>query len=313
MRLTRVMLILVVMLATACTVRPLGETLATVNGQPITRGELQVRVAIFDLFDDQARDSGGLLEDMISERLLGQQAEAMGVTVTDTQLAVEMERFFSSLDYRFQSRELAQDRLQTAGLTNDTIADFLQKYLVAQGVTATVKDRVTVPSEELQTFYNEHRDELYTFRTPPSRAWQILLPEGHDSLAEEVLLKARAGGKFANLAREYSIDRVSARKGGDLGYLTRATAPPEIAETIFQVNPGEIHGPVIGPNGLHIVRVTERLGTGTIPFETARDEVTNRLLPDKQDREYTIWFNALRERSRITRPTEGRLSPGKNE
>jgi len=315
MRLNRLILIVVTifMVITACTFRPLSGSLATVNGQPITRGELQVRVAIFDMFNDQTRDTGLLLEEIISERLLGQQAQAMGVTVTDAQLAVEMDRFFSSLDYRFQSRELAQNQLQMSGLTNDTIAEFLEDYLLAQGVITAVKDRVTVTAEELLTFYDEYRNSLYTFRSPPSRAWQILLPVGHDALAEELLLKAKAGGNLADLAREYSIDRASARRGGDLGYLTRATAPPEVVDIIFEIAPGEIHGPIAGTKGLYIVRVTERLGTGTIPFETAKDEVANRVLPDKQDQEYTAWFSALRDRSQITRSTAGRLSPGKNE
>ncbi len=313
MRLIRVILAIFVVLMTACTLRPMAQTIVTVNGQPITRGELEVRVAIFDLFNDQSQDLGRMVEDMISERLLSQQAGDMGISVTDIELAVEMERFFSSLEYRFQSRELAQNRLQVAGLTHDSIASFLQSYLVAQGVTAAVKDQVTVSSEEIRAFYDEHRDDLYTFRSPPTRAWQIVLPVGQDTLVEQILLKARAGGDFADLARGYSIDTASARRGGDLGYLTPVSAPPEIAETIFGITPGEIHGPIVGPNGLLILRVTQPLEAGTIPFETAQDEVINRILPDKQDQEYTAWFSTLREGAKITRPTKGRLSLGKNE
>jgi len=313
MRVNTLTLILVATLTVSCNFRPLVEDLATVNGQPITRGELQDRATILDLFDEQGKDLAGLLEDMITERLLVQQSDAMGVSVSDAELAAEMERFFASLDYRYQSRELALNQLQIAGLTNDAIADFLLVYLVAQAVIAAVKDRVVLTVEELQSFYDEHRDSLYTFRSPPSRVWQILLPIGHDSLAEEVLRKARAGGDFADLARAYSIDRASARRGGDLGYLTRADAPIDIADTIFQIDLDKVHGPVVGTSGLSVIRVTERLGAGTIPFERARNEVTNRVLPDKQDQEYSAWFTVLKARAAITRPIEGRLSPGKSE
>lgn len=87
-------------------------------------------------------------------------------------------------------------------------------------------------------------------------------------LADSVRARAVAGEDFATLAREYSQDKATASKGGDLGTLGRGDLAPALEKAAFALEPGQISQVVESPYGLHIIRLESK----TVPgFAQARD------------------------------------------
>lgn len=77
--------------------------------------------------------------------------------------------------------------------------------------------------------------------------------------AEEVLTKVKAGGDFAELAKQYSQDS-SAANGGDLGLFGKGKMVPEFEKAAFGLKAGETSDLVKTVYGYHIIRVTEVSG-----------------------------------------------------
>jgi foldase protein PrsA len=75
--------------------------------------------------------------------------------------------------------------------------------------------------------------------------------------AEEVLKKAKAGGDFAALAKQYSDDPGSGPKGGDLGAFTRRMMVPPFSEAAFALKPGEVSSIVETEFGFHVIKRTQ--------------------------------------------------------
>lgn len=78
---------------------------------------------------------------------------------------------------------------------------------------------------------------------------------------EEIAQKLKTGGNFEELARQYSDDKPSAAKGGELPWFGRYKMPAEFEEASFNLaNDGEISAPVKTRYGWHIIKRLERRG-----------------------------------------------------
>jgi peptidyl-prolyl cis-trans isomerase C len=73
--------------------------------------------------------------------------------------------------------------------------------------------------------------------------------------ANEVLERLKKGESFVNLAKELSIDKGSAKRGGDLGSFGRGMMVKPFEETAFKLKKGEISSePVKTEFGYHIIK-----------------------------------------------------------
>ena len=68
------------------------------------------------------------------------------------------------------------------------------------------------------------------------------------------------GEKFATLARLYSEDPGSSRKGGELGMASRDIFWPAFSDAAMSLKPGKISQIVETPDGFHIIEVIEKKG-----------------------------------------------------
>ena len=68
------------------------------------------------------------------------------------------------------------------------------------------------------------------------------------------------GEKFSTLARLYSEDPGSARKGGELGMASKSIFWPQFSDAAMALKPGSISQIVETPDGFHIIQVIEKKG-----------------------------------------------------
>jgi peptidyl-prolyl cis-trans isomerase C len=75
------------------------------------------------------------------------------------------------------------------------------------------------------------------------------------SEALQVIERIKKGESFADLARELSIDRGSAKRGGDLGFFGRGQMVKPFEDSAFKLKKGELTSePVRTQFGYHIIR-----------------------------------------------------------
>lgn len=83
-----------------------------------------------------------------------------------------------------------------------------------------------VSDADIQAYYDQHQDQF----TQPQRVRYSIIQTKTENEAKAVLDALNNGGDFAELAKEKSADIISARNGGDLGWLEDSTTPQELKD-----------------------------------------------------------------------------------
>lgn len=149
------------------------------------------------------------------------------------------------------------------------VAD-VEQNLVLQRVMEDLREPDPVEDEELRTLYEANK-RLYS--GGQVRARHILVKDG--ALARKLRTEIIADPeRFAALAKEYSLDKVSKPRGGDLGFFGQGRMVAEFERAAFALQePGDVSDVVETPFGYHIIVLTDvRLG-GIKSFEDVKDRI----------------------------------------
>ena len=156
--------------------------------------------------------------------------------------------------------------------------DDLKRRLVIQRV---MQEQQTTPVDdaEVKAYYDAHSSEFATDRV---KASHILVAD--EAVANEILAKLRKdASQFETLAKEQSIDKANAEKGGDLGFFGRGRMVKEFEDAAFALSSdGQISDVVKTRFGYHIIKRTGREEGKTKPFDEVKNQIRIRLINDKR-------------------------------
>lgn len=125
---------------------------------------------------------------------------------------------------------------------------------------------------QLEAFYQEQQD---AFRTDERRKIShILLSDKSKALEQARQIKERLDtSSFEVLASEFSADKLSASKGGDLGLIVAGDMDPDFEKVALALAEGEVSDPVETEFGFHIIKVTELTAGVVKPYEEVKTVV----------------------------------------
>lgn len=294
---------------------PSGKPIAMVNDAEISRQDLDRELKKVSLklsrqgrpmSDEQLkRYEGNIRETLINRILLLQQSESEGITVRDSQVAQALDKFKSGFkDEKDYHGALKQMGFTEALLTNQIKDGLTIKALLDKAVTRTV----SVSDTQIRAFYDQHPD---LFRRPERvKASHILIQVAADAddakkaaaLASIQLLKQRIDGgeSFANLAMENS-DCPSKAKGGDLGFFSREQMVQPFSEAAFALQPGQVSDVVTTRFGYHLIRVTERQEAQMMAFNDVKEDISNRLRQEQEEKKIGDYIEKIKKNADIQR------------
>jgi len=222
------------------------ETVATINGTPITDAEFSAYLNFKRIPQQDGERS----------------ARALDVLVEREALAQEIAK----------SEELDQQLVQAE------LDEFRRQMLISRYFENYLKDAVT--DESIANFYATHADRYQSESVHVAHILIRVSPEMGEverqaklSTAHEAYSKLQQGQPFEEVAVAYSEDRLSAEKGGDLGWLQKGAVGPVFSKTVFDMEAGEMSEPFMTPFGFHIVKVLEGPETITKPLDAVKGDI----------------------------------------
>ncbi len=224
--------------------------LATINGKSITRAQFDAYLKFKRLPTKDKKYRQRLLEQYIER-------EALASVVENEDL----------LDKKLIHAELNEFRKEML------ISRYFEKYL---------KDKVT--DQAVRNYYNTHASD---YEERKAHVAHILIrtnkkmsePERMAKLttAQDAYSKVRSGKDFGEIAKDYSEDTVSAKKGGDLGWMKEGSIGPLFSETIFDMKPGNVSEPFETTFGFHVVKLIEGPKIVKRPFDGVKGDIRYQL------------------------------------
>lgn len=126
-----------------------------------------------------------------------------------------------------------------------------------------------------------------------------LLPENElQNRLAQLRARIQGGEDFAALARSHSKDKVSASKGGDLGWVNPGDLVPQFEEAMNALKPNEVSEPVQTRFGWHIIQVLDRREHDSTD-EFKRNQVREQIRKRKTDEELALWLRRLRDEAYV--------------
>lgn len=244
------------------TILPPETILATFSGQTITLGEFnQLWEEVPEDYKLQL-DKSIVLDQMISEKLLIQEAKNMGLEEDNDVL--------------------------------EQIKKITKQILVQALIEREILDKIRVNDEIVLEYYEQNKDSFT--EKEQVHLYNILLETEEE--AQDILEQLKAGGDFNEIAKEKSTGP-SAAQGGDLGYLSRGTMIPEIEEVVFALELEKLSEIIKTDFGFHILKITEKKPETVKTIEEVKEGIIEILLPTKQKEAFENLLEELKGKVEI--------------
>lgn len=239
---------------------PTSRVLANVNGKPITEEDVDRFIAALGRGAQAYNNPQGraaVLEQLIAQRL-----------------------FLLDAQRNLMEREQA---------FKDQLASVKEQLLMEYAIGKCVES-VRVTEDEVKAFYEAHKAELDGGETV--NASHILVDNEEKALE---LLKGIQNGDFSfEEAAEKHSSCPSAEQGGNLGDFGRGQMVPEFDNACFDMEVGEVRGPVKTQFGYHIIRLNAKNAAKPVAYSDIRGQLYEQVTREKQQAAYQSKINQLK-------------------
>lgn len=304
----------------------LDRIVAIVNDDVITLSELNDASAelLKKVKDTVAKDEQEktieqmkekMLEQLITQHLITQQAEKAHVKLSDEEFEEALKRNLASMHITYDQ---LLTQLASSGMSETTYRANLRKQLLRDKlIIHEVRDHVIVTDDMITDFYNT------VYRTTDSTNAYYLLQMGFSwgksktiqndpdlidadkiraqKLAQEIHDRAVKGEDFGELAQQYS-DLPSKDEGGDLGFLDRDDMNEKMKLAIMLLRPGQISSIIEMDTDYQFFKLISKKEGDVIdevPLSDVKEDIRARLFKQEFEADYKKWVDTIQADSYI--------------
>jgi len=249
----------------------LDKVVATIGSKIVLDSDIQIQYLQMKARGAATTNSKcEIYEDQLFQKLLLNQSELDSIEITEAEIQTELDSRLALFIEQMGSVEALEDYFnKTLFEIEEQFYDIIEEQLLTQRMQYNITENLKVTPADVRNFYNntdndslpiiDTKYEIQLIRIYP------LISEEEEQIAYDKIegfkTKIEAGEKkFETLALLYSEDVLSAKSGGELGFMGRGELDAEFAKAAFSLEQDEISDVIKSAFGYHIIQLIERKG-----------------------------------------------------
>ncbi len=210
-----------------------------------------------------------ILEELMEQKLLINQAAIDSIIVSESDVEQEMNSRLQYFIRQIGSEQALEEYYNKSILEiKEDLRDIVRDQLITREMQTVITGEINVTPSEVRNFFSKiHPDSLPMINSQVELRQIVKYPELSETEKFEVKerlnqLRQRivGGDSFATMAILYSQDQGTARRGGELGFVSRTDVVPEFANVAFSLKDDRVSQVFETEFGFHIVQLIERRG-----------------------------------------------------
>lgn len=261
----------------------LDRIVATVNGEPITETDVQMRIRLL-IFDEMqagrtppstANARSGALDRAISQLVKRQQATLMGISISDGQIAARLNEIGDQNDV---SPDELLEHFVDNGLTMEDVRVSLEENLIDESLTRRVlARRVVVREAEIDRYLKVNNSEfemgeqynLTIIVIPDNNQLTFAARREFRRIAKEIAFEIKSGADFRAIAA--AVRQIEGIDAGDVGWIEVSQIDPEVLRGISGAGLGGHIGPVKSEGSMIFALVNDHRKSGRVELPEVRE------------------------------------------
>ncbi len=319
-------------LATGCKHSYGTDVVATVNGQPIQRSEVEkdYRDNLGNNKEQPTKEQAdatrlGILKQLIDDEILQQAAKKMNLVASDEEVDARLAEMKAPY-----TQEEFDKRLQASSMSLDDLRRQIRRYLTSEKLmNKEVTSRINITDADISNFYHANKAQ-FDFIEPKYNIADIVVTSqptpmqqggnlqnskaGNDVEArrkiEMIHNRLESGEDFATVANNYSEDTSDANNGGNMGFIPESSLRSQAAvfAAISRLQPGQMTEviPLMQPGakspaGYAIYKLIEKEPAGQRELNDPRvqQEIRQQLRDSRSQLLRAAYYEIMRDQAHV--------------
>ncbi len=281
-----------------------GNSVATVDGEPIAKQDFDHWMTVTSRLNDPKaklpkagskeynaqRDQ--VVSMLVSFAWIDREAERLEVKTTDAEVKKSFDEqrkqaFPKDADYRAFLKNTTQTEADIVRRVRlDLLANKIQQHVV--------KGKDKVSEQAISDFYAKNKTR---FAQPEKRDLRVVLTKTKKD-ADRAYAALERGDSWKAVTKRYSIDDTSKATGGKLPAQAEGTLDAELDKAVFGARKGELDGPIKTQYGYYVFTVTDVIAASQQTLAEAKPTIQQTLASEKQQKALTTFMTDFNKRWR---------------
>lgn len=248
----------------------IDKIIVKVDNYFVLKSELELQYQRYQAQDPaNAPTKCQLLEGLVINKLLLAKSEIDSVSVDDKRIEQELNSRMEQMENQYgSSKAIVEAFGKSIATLKEELRGSIKEQLVGRKMQDKITEAIKITPKEVKHFFSTFPQDSLPYLPAEVEVGHIVrLAQPNKEQKQELIAKlnefkkrVEKGESFEEIAKIYSEDLGSGKRGGDLGFAKRGQMVPPFEAAALKLKPNQLSDIVESEFGFHLIQMIEQRG-----------------------------------------------------